>query len=213
MGVYTHTEGNWFSRRGTFLILLIAFHVLLLWALKSGFAIQVMEMITPPIKVAVIKEEKEVEPPPPPPPVKMVELPPISVPPVLVDIQIPVDAPPPQITITTAPPPPGPPAPVVYQAPPAPKVVSAYGIAYKPDVADLYPPSSIQMEEQGKPIVKVCWDAKGKVVTSEVAKSSGIKRLDDAAIKYGKQMRFKPGISEGVATGDCANQPVVFSLK
>jgi protein TonB len=213
MGVYTQSSnGNWLSRRGTFLFLLIAFHVLLLWALKSGFAIKFYESLAPPIKVAVIDEVKEEEPPPPPPPVRPVELPPISVPPVLVDIQVPVEAPP--ITVTTAPPPPGPPAPVVYgpPAPPAP-VTTAYAIAFKPDVSDYYPPTSIQLEETGRPRVKICWDNKGKVGEVTLAESSTKKRLDDAAIRMGKQYRFKPGTADGVPVGNCAVLPVVFTLK
>ncbi len=174
--------------------------------------------MTEPIKVDIIDEVKPEEPPPPPPPVKAVELPPVSVPPVLVDIQIPVDPPP--IAITTAPPPPGPPAPVVYgppappgpPSPPAP-VGTPYSVTYKPDVADFYPPRSLQMEETGRPVVKVCWDVKGKVVESTLAEPSGKKALDDAAIRYGKNIKFKPGTSDGQAVGGCARRGGSFQAR
>lgn len=214
MGVYTHSEGSWVSRRGGFIFLLVAFHVLLLWAFKSGFALKIIETIAPPIAVQKIDEVKPEEPPPPPPPVKAVELPPVSVPPVLVDIQVPVDTPP--IQVTTAPPPPGPPAPPVYgpPAPPAPPapVGTPYSVTYRPDVADVYPPTSLQLEETGRPVVRVCWDPKGKVTEVTVEEPSGKKRLDDAAIRFGKQMRFKAGTSDGQPVGGCVKQPVVFKL-
>src|SRR4249920_653203 len=81
MGVYT-TESNWFSRRGIFLLLLILFHVILIWGLKSGFAWKVVAAITPPIVADIINEPKDEKAPPPPPPPKL-ELPPVEVPPPL----------------------------------------------------------------------------------------------------------------------------------
>jgi periplasmic protein TonB len=214
MGVYTNTNSNWVSRRGTFLILLFAFHAVLLWAVSSGFATKFVESITEPIKAEIIDEVKPEEPPPPPPPVKAVEMPPVSVPPVLVDIQIPVETPP--IQITTAPPPPGPPAPPVFgpPAPPAPpSVTTKSAVVSRPDVADYYPPTSVTLQEEGRPVVKICWDDKGKVLTSEVAESSGKKRLDDAAIKYGMRIKMRPATTDGKPSTGCATQPVVFTLK
>lgn len=211
MGVYTHSEGNWLQRRGAFVAWLIGFHLILLWALMSGFAVTLIETIAPPIKVDIINEVKPDEPPPPPPPVKAVELPPVSVPPVLVDIQITSDAP--AITVTNTPPPPGPPAPVVY-APPAPRAatVVASTVSFRPDTADYYPPTSIQLEEEGRPRVKICYGTNGRVTEVTLAESSGKKRLDDAAIRMGRQFRFKPGTVDGVAQEGCANQPIVFKM-
>jgi len=216
MGVYTQTDTSWVSRRGSFLILLIAFHVLLLWALKSGFAVKLVEQITQPIKAEIINEPEIVEPPPPPPPVKAVEMPPVSVPPVLVNIQIPVESPP--IQITTEPPPPGPPAPPVFgppapPAPPAPVATTRAVATYKPPVSDFYPPTSVTLAEEGRPVVKVCWDDKGKVTDVTPETSSGKKRLDDAAIKYGRQIKMKPGTVDGKPVAACATQAVVFTLK
>jgi protein TonB len=217
MGVYTQTDGNWVSRRGSFLILLIAFHILLLWALKSGFAVKLVESITAPIKAEIINEPEIEEPPPPPPPVKAVEMPPVSVPPVLVDIQIPIETPP--IQITTAPPPPGPPAPPVFgppapPAPPAPpSVTTKVAYAFKPDPADFYPSTSIQLAEEGKGKVQLCFTTAGKVETASITESTGKKRLDDAAVKMGKQVRIKPPTVDGKAQADCVVMPVTFSLK
>jgi protein TonB len=144
-------------------------------------------------------------------------MPPVSVPPVLVDIQIPIETPP--IQITTAPPPPGPPAPPVFgppapPAPPAPPSVTTRAVAtYKPPVADYYPPTSVTLAEEGRPVVKVCWDEKGKVGEVTLETTSGKKRLDDAAVKYGKQIKMKPGTTDGKPIAACATQAVVFTLK
>jgi periplasmic protein TonB len=216
MGVYTQTDTNWVSRRGSFLILLIAFHVLLLWALKSGFAVKLVESIAAPIKAEIINEPEPEEPPPPPPPVKTVEMPPVSVPPVLVDIQIPIETPP--IQIAVAPPQPAPTSPPVYGTPPGPPstatVVTTKAVAtYKPPIDDYYPPTSVTLGEEGRPIVKVCWDVKGKVLSSDLETSSGKKRLDDAAAKYGKQIKMRPGTVDGQPVAACATQAVVFTLK
>jgi protein TonB len=213
MGVYTHSEGNWLSRRGSFLVLLAAFHVVLLWALKSGFAIKVIESITKPIEVQKIEEVKPDEPPPPPPPVKAVELPPVSVPPLLVDIRVP--SPPPPIQVTNVPPPPGPPAPPVFgpPAPPAPPaVVTKYALTYKPDTEEYYPSASRSAEEEGRPIVKICFDTKGKVIDSTLETSSGKPRLDAAAVRMSKQFRYKPGTSNGQPIAQCIPTAIKFTL-
>src|SRR5690606_859713 len=182
MGVYTQTQGNWLSRRGGFLVLLVAFHLGFFWALKSGFAVKLVQQITQPIKAEIINEVKPEEPPPPPPEVQM-ELPPVQVPPVLVDIQLP--PPPPtaiQAPITTE---------VVPPAPPPPPQVTRsvvrtkFSTAYVPDPNDFYPSTSRSMQEEGVVRVHVCWGTNGRVDASQlkVAQSSGYSRLDDAALR------------------------------
>jgi periplasmic protein TonB len=199
MGVYTHSDTNWLQRRGAFVAWLIGFHVVLLWALMSGFAVTLLETIAPPIKVDIINEEKPEEPPP------------VSVPPVLVDIQMPSAAP--AITVTNTPPPPGPPAPVSFGPPaPRPSTVVPSTVSFRPDTADYYPPTSIQLEEEGRPRVKICYGTNGRVTEVTLAESSGKKRLDDAAIRMGRQFRFKAGTVDGVAQEGCANQPIVFKM-
>jgi len=212
MGVYTHSSGNWFTRRGTFLVLLIAFHLLLFIALKSGFAVKFVQSITQPIKAEIIDEVMEEEPPPPPPEVR-IELPPVQVPPILVDIPLP---PPPPTAIvaetTTEVVPPTPPTP---PAPPAPvrRVTTAVGYSFRPDPDDYYPSASKSLNEEGLARVRVCYDVKGKPETVEPAESSGFSRLDDAAVRYGKAVRIKPATEEGKAIADCVVVPVRFSLK
>jgi len=210
MGVYTHSEGNWLTRRGTFLILLIAFHVLLLWALKSGFAVKFVQSITQPIKAEIIQEVKPDEPPPPPPEVKM-ELPPVQVPPVLVDIQIPFDPPPTALTttVTDKPVPPPPPAPPPRPATPG----TPAKVTFAPDTQDYYPSQSRTLEEEGQIRVRICVGTNGRVSEATVATPSQFERLNEAAVKLAKQYRFKPATEGGKPVDQCVVLPVKFSLE
>lgn len=213
MGVYTHSQGNWLSRRGTFLVILIGFHLVLFWALKSGFAVKFIESITPPIVADIIQEVKPEEPPPPPPEVQMVELPPVSVPPVLVDIQVP-PPPPPIAAVTTAPPVPNtPPPPIAVQAPPRPAVVVAFKVTNMPDPRDYYPSASISAQEEGIVKVKMCFGTNGRVTSAEVSESSGKPRLDAAGVKLANAVRANVTKIDGVAQAECKVLPIRFSLK
>jgi protein TonB len=213
MGVYTQSQGNWLSRRGGFLVLLIGFHLAFFWALKSGFAVKLVQQITQPIKAEIINEVKPEEPPPPPPEVQM-ELPPVQVPPVLVDIQLP--APPPtaiQAPVTTEVVPPAPPPP---PAPPArPVQRTRFQLTYVPDPQDYYPSASRSLQEEGIVRVQICWGTNGRIDTSQlkVAESSGFSRLDDAALRLARGIRMKPGTVDGKPEADCATLPVRFTLK
>lgn len=212
MGVYTQPSGNWLSRRGAFLVLLIAFHLLFFWALKSGLAVKFVEKVLQPIKAEIINEVIPEEPPPPPPEVQM-ELPPVQVPPILVDIQMP---PPPQTAIqapiTTESLPPAPPAPPTVTRS---VVRTRVGYAYKPDTNDYYPSTSRNLGEEGLVKLTLCYGTDGKVDKDRVtvAESSGHARLDDAALRMGPRFRIKPATVDGKPEADCVAVPVRFSLK
>src|SRR5215207_3765706 len=112
--------------------IVVLFHALVVYALVTGLAKKVVEVVRAPIETKVIEEIKKPPPPPEvvvPPPPKMEAPPPPFIPPPEVQIQTP---PPPQptITATTPTPPPAPvaiapvtpPAPVAPAAPAAPAV-------------------------------------------------------------------------------------------
>jgi periplasmic protein TonB len=209
MGVYT-TESNWFSRRGIFLLLLILFHVILIWGLKSGFAWKVVAAITPPIVADIINEVKDDKAPPPPPPPKL-ELPPVEVPPPIVDIQITPDAPP-TTAITNVTDRPQPPPPAVVATVAATKLDFNKKVQ-QPSTAEYYPPTSQRLGEEGTAKVKVCVGTNGRVTTSTLVETSGVDRLDEAAIKVSKLYRFNPATENGKPVEACANLPVKFTLK
>jgi protein TonB len=212
MGVYTHSDGNWLTRRGAFLVALILFHLVLFWALKSGFAVKFIESITEPIKVDIVNEVKDEEPPPPPPPPKM-EMPPVQIPPPVVDITIQQDVSTTALTnVTDKPPPPAPPPPVVRAA-----VVRTQlklnPKSSQPNVDDYYPETSRRLEEEGVTKVKVCVGTNGRVKNAEVDESSTFSRLDEAAIKVAKLLRFTPPTEDGKPLDDaCGTVPIRFQL-
>jgi protein TonB len=106
----------------------VLFHALLVYALLTGLAKKVVDVVRAPIETKVIEEIKKPPPPPEvvvPPPPRLEAPPPPFIPPPEVQIATP---PPPQPTITVqpTPPPPAPaviaptPPPVAAPAPPAP---------------------------------------------------------------------------------------------
>jgi len=106
--------------------LVIAFHALIVWALVSGLAKKVVDVVRAPIETKVIEEVKKPPRPPEvvvPPPPKLEAPPPPFIPPPEVQVTAP---PPPAPTITATTPTP-PPAPVVMtpQAPPVAAPVAA----------------------------------------------------------------------------------------
>jgi periplasmic protein TonB len=204
MGVYTN-QGNFLSRRGIFLILLVLFHVILVWGLKSGFAMKIVAAITPPIIADVINETKDEELPPPPPPPKM-ELPPVEVPPPVVDISLPMETSNSSAltNVTDKPQPPAPPPPAAAPPPPQLKLSRAN----QPNVNDYYPPTSQRLGEEGIVKVKICVGTNGRVTSAEVGESSGVGRLDEAGVKVAKLYRFNPVTQEV-----CNTLPVRFQLQ
>jgi periplasmic protein TonB len=104
--------------------LVILFHAFIVYALVTGLAKKVVDVVRAPIETKVIEEVKKPPPPPEivvPPPPRLEAPPPPFIPPPEVQIATP---PPPQPTITAVPTPP-PPAPVIIApAPPPPPVVA-----------------------------------------------------------------------------------------
>lgn len=111
----------------------LLFHALLVWALVSGLAKKVVDVVKAPIETKVIEEIKKPPPPPEvvvPPPPKLEAPPPPFIPPPEIQIATP---PPPQPTITAVTPTP-PPAPVVITPAPPPVAVAPAPPAPPPPV-------------------------------------------------------------------------------
>jgi protein TonB len=96
----------------------ILFHVLVIYALVTGLARKVVEVVKGPIEVKVIEEIKTPPPPPEvvPPPPKLAAPPPPFIPPPEINIAAPQTAP--TITQVTREAPPAPVAPVIQPPPP-----------------------------------------------------------------------------------------------
>jgi protein TonB len=112
-----------YRRRAVGLGAVLLFHGLLIYALVTGLAKKVVDVVRAPIETKVIEEIKKPPPPPEvvvPPPPKLEAPPPPFIPPPEIQIATP---PPPQPTITATTPTP-PPAPVTITPAPAPVAVA-----------------------------------------------------------------------------------------
>jgi periplasmic protein TonB len=187
----------------------IVLHILLGYALVSGLARKVVEVVKAPIETKIIEEIKPPPPPPPenlPPPPKNMPPPPAFVPPPEVNIT-PPPTPAPAITTTTVVPPPAPAAPVITAppAPPAPPAPAArvarpaqlnVSSCDKPE----YPTAARRAEATGSTHIRFTVDESGKVTKAELLKPSGSSRehraMDKAAIDSLSICSFKPGVDE-----------------
>jgi len=185
------------------------FHVLLIYAMITGLARKAIDVIKKPIETKLVEEIKPPPPPdaPPPPPPKMQQPPPPFIPPPEVNIAVTAPA---ESTITTvtktAPP-------QVAAIAPAPAhvpvrvgpVIDAAHNCPKPE----YPPAARRAEETGTTTIRFLVDATGHATKSEVVKTSGFRRLDEAARVGLGQCQFKPGTVDGKVEAD----PVWVSIQ
>ena len=167
----------------------ILFHVLVVYALVTGLAKRVIDVVRAPIETKVIEEIKKPPPPPEvvlPPPPKLEAPPPPFIPPP--EIQIATPPPPaPTITATTPTPPPAPvtiapaPPPVVVAAapapaPPAPAVMSAGVVCsnFKTVMGDVAYPRDAQRQgiERGEALIQFTLTSGGEVKDIKVLRSS-----------------------------------------
>ena len=150
-------------------------------------------------------------PPPPPPIIEEPEPPKVEV---VEDTPAPPDPPPlvapdiefvpdeiPVITAPLADPVPAPePAPIAAPSPPVQSRSTPQLIAGdKP----AYPSASRRNGEAGTTKLEICVNSAGRVTSASVAGSSGYQRLDDAALKWIRGERFRPGKVNGQAQDMC----------
>ena len=76
-----------------------------------------------------------------------------------------------------------------------------------------YPNLSRRMGEEGKTMVRLFINESGSVEKVALAQSSGIHRLDQAALDAGMRVRCKPFIEFGKAIKVTAIQPYIFRLE
>jgi protein TonB len=217
------------GRHVTGIGVVLALHLLLGWALVSGLAQRMVEVIKNPIETKIIEENKPPPPPPPenlPPPPKFAPPPPSFVPPPEVNIN-PPPSPAPTITTTTVAPPPQPvtiappPAPVIAPpapprptAPPRPFVANAKDCAPK---GEDYPAAAQRAEATGTTRLRFTIGADGKLQNTEVVRSAGASRehklLDRLAAQKFGECTFRPGTdSDGKAVGGQVEVEYVWKL-
>jgi protein TonB len=147
--------------------LVVLLHVLLLWAISSGLARNVVRMTENTVEAVLMTEA------PPPPPTPPPKTPPPKTP-----------TPPPPVPTSTAPaitqptaPPAAAPAALPTPAIRTGAVIQAGAHCAKPD----YPSASRRMEEEGTVTLKFLIGVDGKVIQADIEKTSGFNRLDEAA--------------------------------
>lgn len=193
--------------------IVVLLHVVTAYALMTGLARKVVEVVRAPIETKIIEEvqkQPEVELPPPPPP-KLAPPPPPYIPPPEVTLAVQPSAPSNAITVVTTtkpvvpPPAPVPAQPSVRTAP----VIDAARSCEKPE----YPPASKRLEEEGTVTLNFLIDVDGKVIDSRVEKSSGFARLDQAARAALGKCKFKPGTVDGKAEQSWASIKYTWRLE
>ena len=167
--------------------IVVLFHALVVYALVTGLAKRVVDVIRAPIETKVIEEIKRPPPPPEvvlPPPPKLEAPPPPFIPPP--EIQIATPPPPaPTITATTPTPPPAPvviapaPPPVVAAAPapvapPAPVSAGVVCSNYQSVMGDVAYPREAQRQgiEKGDALIQFTLSPTGEVKDIKVIRAS-----------------------------------------
>jgi protein TonB len=208
------------------LTVVVVLHGLLFWAINSGLARKFVKVIKGPVEAVLLEETKPDIPPPPPPPPPPKNLPPPPpsyVPPV--DIQV---ATPPPVNaiaaVSNTPQPVAPPSPLPVQmsAPPAPPAtapvktgVVANSGSCKVDASD-YPSASKRLEEEGTAIIRFLVTADGRVLETQIEKSSGFKRLDQATeqlVKNTSKCKFTPATIDGKQVQEWGRMQYVWRLE
>jgi protein TonB len=207
----------------TGITIVIILHVLVAYGIITGLGKRMVTKMADAVETKIIEEVKPPPPkdmPPPPPPPEMKAPPPPFIPPVEVQVQQP---PPPQQTIAVATPtkpattelptsvaPPVPAAPPAPAAPPSrTAAVADMNTCVKPE----YPRSSARNEETGVSTISFLIGVDGRVVNSQITKSSGFRDLDRAAQTALSKCRFKPATVDGKPEQASVSVQYVWNLE
>ena len=193
--------------------IVLVLHLLLGWAMVSGLARKVVEVVKAPIETKIIEE---VKPPPPPPPEKLPPPPPKSLPPppaFAPPPEVQVNQPQPQQTITTTQVQPPPAevrpstapavvsAPRAPPAPPAPPARTAPRISFNDGNKPEYPAAARRAEIQCDVTVAYTMETDGSVADAKIERSCGpskeARQLDRATLDAVLATRGTPGTVEG----------------
>ena len=177
----------------TGIVVVLIFHVFLGWALVSGLARKVVEVVKGPMTTKIIEEVKKPPPPdtPPPPPPKMVQVMPTFVPPPEIQIQSQVSQSPISNPTPVAPPVYAPPKP---PAPPAPVAAPSVGVAC-PNSQQIrteikYPAQARKDGTEGDVLIEFTVATSGEIKDIEV-KSSSNRVFNSVSLNAVRQFQCK----------------------
>jgi periplasmic protein TonB len=206
--------------------IVVLLHVAFIWALQSGLLMRAAEIIVPAeiltqfVDPPAPKADPVPVPPTPPAPVKktVAKAPVVPAPqPLAIKDNTPSPDAPTGVLTPVAPAAPAPvaAAPAAAAAPAGPPVVQmpSSDADYLQNPKPPYPPISRRLNEQGKTVVRVMIGTDGLPQKSEVFKSSGFDRLDQAAVTTVMRWRFVPGKRNGVPEAMWFNVPINWVLE
>ncbi|MBI2752815.1 MAG: energy transducer TonB [Betaproteobacteria bacterium] len=184
------------------MVVVLVFHIALGYALVQGLARKIVEVVRQPLETKIVEEIKPPPDKPPPPPPKLATPPPPYIPPPEVQVQVPVSAP--TITAVTTVKPSAPVPPPAAPAPPPPAPVKPQVPVRTPPVVDArecekppYPAAALRANETGTVQLSFLIDLDGRVLESKVDRSSGSRRLDEAARNGLGLCKFKAATVDG----------------
>lgn len=180
----------------------------------QGILIKAPTPITPPAPQPVVPEEVQKPVPKPTPPPKPKPVPkPAPAKPKPVTPAVP-NKPAPEKAITLPAPPPSAPAPAAPVEPPPPEPVAPprSDASHLKNPAPVYPMMSRRLREQGTVLIELTVLADGKATEVTLKKSSGYRRLDEAALEAVKRWKFVPAKRGAMAIAWRYVQPISFSL-
>lgn len=188
--VQPHDSG----RRLTGMVIVLLLHVALVYGLVNGLARKIVNVISEPLETKIIEEVKPPpDKPPPPPPPKLAPPPPPYIPPPEVQVQLPAAIRQGAITAVTTTKPVAPPPVARPHVPNRAAAIVNASACEKPE----YPPASLRAEETGVVTLGFLIDVDGRVLESKVDRSSGVRRLDEAARKALGLCKFQPSMVDG----------------
>ena len=177
--------------------LVVLLHLLLLWAIQSGLSRTVVHKAQAVVDVLLLAQDKprppQALPAPPKAPQPVPAKPPQPTPPLA---PVPVVTTPSANAVTVAPSPPAPAAPAPA-APAAQPVRTAAVVNAAQCEKPEYPSASRRLEEEGTVSLRFLVGVDGKVMQSEIEKSSGYRRLDEAARAGLAKCQFLPATVDG----------------
>jgi protein TonB len=186
--------------------MVVVLHIVVGYALVTGLARKVIEVMKQPIETKIIEEIKKPPPDvPPPPPPKLAAPPPPFIPPPEINIQIPQATPAPTITVqSTTPPPPGPPV-IQKQVEAQPAIRREYKASYR--VEPTFPRQAISQGMSGQVIAWVHVAPNG-IVTNVEIKTSTNRIFDREVVRALSQWKFNPE-----PVGFIGEYEIVFKLQ
>lgn len=192
-------------------------HVAAIWGVLQVPAVREAVNEVAPMFVELVAPPKPAPEPPPPPVLKAPPPRILAAPPKPAEAPAPftVEAPPPEppapAPVQQVEAPPAPPAPA--PAPPPPVVIPASAVRLLVQPTLVYPRASQRLNETGTVLLNIFIDERGLPAQVRVKKSSGVPRLDEAAVLAYQRARFEPYTVNGQPVAGWASIPIEFVLE